>query len=98
MKVSNPLATAFIGALFLLANLGNALYALGSRAPSGGFALLYYMGFGYAVAYWIHADNRRLGRVDWLDQGGFCSRYGPWRFPTISSRRAGGAARSPWPA
>jgi hypothetical protein len=69
MKVSNPLATAFIGALFLLANLGNALYALGSRAPSGGFALLYYMGFGYAVAYWIHADNRRLGRVDWLDQG-----------------------------
>jgi hypothetical protein len=70
-----------MGAFFLLANLGNAFYSLGRRPPSGGFLLLYYLGFGFAVAYWIHADNQRLGRGDLLDQGWFIFAAWPVLFP-----------------
>ena len=90
MKVPNPLATALMGALFLLANLGNALYAVGGRAPSGGFALLCYVGFGDAVAYWVHADNRRLGRLDWLDQGWLLFALWPVALPYHLFKTRGG--------
>jgi hypothetical protein len=94
MKVLNPGATVLMGAFFLLGNLGHALYALAGREPSGGFALLYYLGFGFAVAYWIHADNQRLGRRDSLDQGWLI--FAAWPLVrTICSGRADTAAQAP---
>ena len=70
-----------MAAFFLLSNLGNAFYALEGRQPSGGFALLCYLGFGFEVAYWIHADNQRLGRRDSLDQGWLIFAAWPLVFP-----------------
>jgi hypothetical protein len=69
--VPNPGATTLLGAFFLIANVGAALYSAHGLQPSGGFVLLSYVGFGLGVAWWIHADNRRLGRTELLDQGWF---------------------------
>jgi hypothetical protein len=93
MKIPNLAATALMGAFFLLANLGNAFYAAGGREPSGGFVLLYYLGFGYAIAYWIHADNHRLGRRDSLDQGWLIFAIWPLALPyhLFKTRRLRGA-------
>jgi hypothetical protein len=76
IAVPNPVATALLGAFFLIANVGNALYAASGRAPSGAFLILDYVGFGFAVAYWIHADSRRFGVREGLDQGWFT--YAAW--------------------
>jgi hypothetical protein len=70
-KVPNPGATALLTAFFLIANVGAALYAAAGQEPSGGFAFLIYGGFGVAVAWWIHADARRLGKREIVDQGWF---------------------------
>ena len=69
--IPNPVATALLGLFFLVANVGAALYTAHGLQPSGGFVFLSYVGFGLAVAWWIHADSRRLGRSELLDQGWF---------------------------
>jgi hypothetical protein len=50
-------------------NVGTALYAAAGLQPSGGFVFLTYAGFGIGVAWWIHADSRRLGIRESIDQG-----------------------------
>ena len=69
--IPNPGATTLLGAYFLIANVGAALYAAHGLQPSGGFIFLTYVGFGLGVAWWIHADSRRLGIRELIDQGWF---------------------------
>src|SRR5262249_54152593 len=69
--IPNPGATALLGTVFLIANVGAALYTAHGVQPSGGFVFLTYVSFGLAVAWWIHADCRRLGRPELVDQGWF---------------------------
>jgi hypothetical protein len=69
--IPNPAATGLLGVFFLIANLGNALYAAHGLQPSGGFVLLFYVGFGFAAALWMHADSRRLAIREDIDQGWF---------------------------
>lgn len=76
VAIPNPGATALLGAFFLLVNVGAALYAATGLQPSGGFAFLTYGAFGFAVAWWTHADSRRLGVREVVDQGWFV--YAAW--------------------
>jgi hypothetical protein len=69
--IPNSGATILIGIFFLAANVGNALYAAHGLPPSGGFVFVYYVGFGLALAFWMHADSRRLAVREVLDQGWF---------------------------
>jgi hypothetical protein len=67
--IPNPGATALLGTFFLLVNVGAALYGVAGLSPSEGFAFLNYVGFGLAIAWWIHSDSRRLGIRESLDEG-----------------------------
>ena len=81
LSIPNPCATALFGAFFLIANVGDALYAAHGLAPSAGFGLLAYVGFGLCGAYWLHADNRRLGIPEVIDQGWFAYLAWPVMLP-----------------
>ena len=60
MSPPNRRETIILIVFFLLANVGNCVYAAFGMQPSGGFMLLYYAGAFWAIAAWIIADARRL--------------------------------------
>jgi hypothetical protein len=79
--IPNPGATALLGAFFLIFNVGSALYATHGLLPSGGFVFLYYVLSGLLIANWLHADNRRLGLPEVMDQGWLVYMVWPLAFP-----------------
>jgi hypothetical protein len=89
-SVPNPAATMLLGAFFLIANVGAALYAVHGLQPSGGFIFLTYVGFGLGVAWWIHTDSRRLGIRELIDQGWFVYLGWPVVLPYYLFRTRGG--------
>jgi hypothetical protein len=75
-RIPNPAATIIVALLFLVANVGNAVYFAFGLAPSLGFLLLYYVGFAWAMSNWVLADSRRTGVPSAIDQG--CVTFAAW--------------------
>jgi hypothetical protein len=80
-RIPNPSATVLLGGFFLVFNAGSALYAAHGLLPSAGFVSSYYVLSGLLIANWLHADNRRLGLPEVMDQGWLVYMVWPFAFP-----------------
>jgi hypothetical protein len=69
MRILHPAETLTLAAFFLLANVGNALYAVRGLRPSSVFLFLCYVAIAYAVVAWVIADSRALGVPRPVDHG-----------------------------
>lgn len=71
MRIPKPRESIILGAILLIANVGNCLYAAFGLTPSPAFLLLYYLGIFWAIAAWTIADARRLSVSLPFDMGWF---------------------------
>ena len=70
-----------LAGVFLVGSIGTAFYAVVSRAPSGAFLSLYFVGVAWAFAWWVLEDCRRLRIATSIDHGWFVFYTWPFAVP-----------------
>lgn len=88
-----PLApTAALVAMIVLGSIGTAVYGVMRVALSPQFSLLYYVGIGWALAWWVEADSRERHVPVPVDLGWFV--FYAWAiavpYHLLRTRRAAG--------
>lgn len=68
-----------LGVVFLLGNLGGALYGAYGLQPSSAFRALYFAATAWAMAWWFVEDRRARGLAVSIDYGWFAL----WAWPLV---------------
>jgi hypothetical protein len=79
--MTNTGATLQLAAVWLSANVGNAIYSARGTSPSSRFLLLYWLGTAWGFAAWVLADRARLRLPTVIDHGWFVFAFWPIALP-----------------